>query len=322
MNGLEQVINGIAQNAAIANKAEEGDYIGEDGLLYCHKCHTPKQCEVKNPFIEGRIDIRYCICKCKAEEIERERIAKERYDLEDKYHKKKHWVKSDSELLSWLESQNYEISKTLIAERVVLMRKICFGEKNYEKLSKWTFENATTEGETEKIINAMKNYVDNFEMLKEQGKGLLLFGKTGRGKSYAAACVANALIDKDIPVYMTNFAKIRNTVQGLFEGKQDYFDSFNRFPLLILDDLAAESKTEYMQEIVYNVIESRLNAGLPLIVTTNLTKLELLRPTEMTHQRIFSRLLEACHPIEVTGEDKRINKLKADLKPMNDLLGL
>lgn len=184
----------------------------------------------------------------------------------------------------------------------------------------WTFDNA--DGSNERIMTAARNYVANFKEFRKSGKGLLLFGTVGTGKTYAAACIANALIDKGYPVLMTNFARIANTVSGMWEGKQEYYDSLNRFPLLILDDLATERKTEYMQEIVFNVIDARYRAGLPLIVTTNLTSEELKHPSDISYQRTFSRLLEMCIPVKVEGKDKRLEKLKADIQPMKELLGL
>jgi DNA replication protein DnaC len=171
-------------------------------------------------------------------------------------------------------------------------------------------------------MEAARRYAINFDEFRKQGKGLLLFGTVGTGKTYAAACIANALIDRGIPVLMTNFARIANTVGGMWEGKQEYYDSLNKFPLLILDDLAAERKTEYMSEIVFNVIDARYRAGLPLIITTNLTSEELKHPSDISYQRTFSRLLEMCLPVEVKGKDKRLERLKADIQPMKDLLGL
>ena len=201
--------------------------------------------------------------------------------------------------------------------RVNENRRVGFPES---EMQTWTFANA--DGSNEKIINAMQKYVDNFEEFRKQGKGLTLYGSVGSGKTFAAACVANALIDKGYPVLMTNFARIVNTVQGMFEGRQEYFDSLNRYELLIIDDLAAERKSEYMQEIVFNVIDSRYRAGLPLIVTTNLTGQELQNPSDIAYQRIFSRLLEMTVPVKVEGVDKRKERLKADLAPMRKLLEL
>ena len=69
---FENFINDIANRAAEANAVETGDYIGDDGLLYCGNCNTPKQCRVE---LFGKERIVYCLCKCKAEKREAERIA-------------------------------------------------------------------------------------------------------------------------------------------------------------------------------------------------------------------------------------------------------
>lgn len=42
----------------------DSDYIGDKGLLYCGKCHTPKQVEV---VICGEVKRPYCMCKCEDE---------------------------------------------------------------------------------------------------------------------------------------------------------------------------------------------------------------------------------------------------------------
>ena len=187
-------------------------------------------------------------------------------------------------------------------------------------MREWTFGN--DDGSNPKLTNAMKNYVENFPTMKEEGKGLLLFGTVGTGKTYLAACVANALINKGVPCLVTNFARISNELQGRFEGKQKYIDDLNSFPLLVIDDLNTERKTEYMNEIVYNVIDARYRANLPLIVTTNLTREELTKPADITYKRIFSRLFEMCVPIEVTGKDRREQALRNDIGKMKNLLGL
>ena len=111
-------------------------------------------------------------------------------------------------------------------------RKICFEQAN---MASWTFEN--DDGKNQKISNAMQRYADSFADFKKQSKGLLLHGTVGTGKSYMAACIANRLIDRDYQVLMTNFARLTNQIQGMFEGKQEFIDSLNNYDLLIIDDL-------------------------------------------------------------------------------------
>lgn len=281
MDGFNNAIETIIATAKETANIVEGDYLGEDNLYYCGKCHTRKQTIVN---IFGNTKIVPCICECKAAEIKAEEEARKQQEFFNK---------------------------------VMNMRRVGFPEK---AMQEWTFAN--DDGSNPKMTEAMKNFVKHFQTFREEGKGLLLFGSVGTGKTYLAACVANELISKGIPCLVTNFARISNEVQGMFDGKQQYYDNLNSFPLLVIDDLSAERKTEYMQEIVFNVIDARYRANLPIIVTTNLTREELLNPSNLTHQRIFSRLFEMCTPIEVVGKDRRQQALKEDIGKMKKLLGL
>ena len=172
-----------------------------------------------------------------------------------------------------------------------------------------------------KISKAATNYVNNFPKMMQMHKGLLLYGPVGTGKTFMAACIANALIDSGYTCLVTNFARLVNTITGCSD-RQSYIDGLNEFALLVIDDLAAERDTEYMQEIVTNIIDARYRSGKPLIVTTNLTADELKNPQDMRRKRVYSRLFEMCYPIEVDGRDRRKERLKNDFRELGELLGV
>lgn len=274
---LVNFIDRIENTAAQSIKAEQGDYLGEDGLLYCYKCNTPKQCRVE---ILGVMRTPMCLCKCEVEKREREEAERKRIEFE---------------------------------KRVREMRIKAFPEA---EMQDWTFEH--DDGESAQIMRVAKNYVNNFDKMLEDGKGLLMFGTVGNGKTFAAACIVNALIDKGYPCML---AKLSDIAKDIFDGKLSPHD-LNRYALLVLDDLMAERKTEYMQEIVFNVIDSRYNANLPTIITSNLTSDAIKNPADLAYQRIFSRLLEMCVPVEVKGEDRRRKILKDSFSKYSELLGL
>ena len=90
--------------------------------------------------------------------------------------------------------------------------------------------------------------------------------------------------------------------------------------MLIIDDLGAERKSEFMQEQVYNIIDARYRSGLPMIITTNLTIKQLTEPAEIGFSRIYDRILERCHPMELTGDSRRIIKGRAEYKQTKMIL--
>ena len=278
---MQNKFNSIIDNlTARGLKEVQGDYY-IDNILYCHKCNTPKSCEI-TIFDSNRVVS--CLCKC---EIERR------------------------------EEEKKEIRQKEFKRTVARNKNIGFPES---EMQEWTFAN--DDCKNLKITNAMHKYVDNFNELSKNGKGLLLYGDVGTGKTYYAACIANALIENGYTALMTNFSRVTNTIQGLFEGKQEYLDSLNRFSLLILDDLGIERDTGYMKEQVFNIIDSRYRTGKPMIVTTNLSLAQMTNCDDIDRKRIYDRIIERCHPIEVKGESRRIVGARQEFKDMNNLLGL
>lgn len=184
-------------------------------------------------------------------------------------------------------------------------RRICFGGS---KLMACRFEKS----DKTELLTMAANYAKNFSQFKKDGKGLLLWGTVGTGKSHMAACIANQLIDEGHKVLMTNFATMVNILQSSFEGRQEYIDGLNRYALLILDDLGVERKTEYMQEQVFNIVDARYRSGLPMIVTTNLTNDDFKKADDIGNARIYDRIMERCQPIHAEGRSYRRQKLREE----------
>jgi len=214
------------------------------------------------------------------------------------------------------EAEEEERKQREFADKVKVLRQSGFPDK---EMQQWTFAN--DDMENEQITKAMKRYVDNFPELRKQGKGLLLYGSIGRGKTYAACEVANALIDKGYSVLVTNFSRVLNTLQSTFE-KQEYIDSLNEYSLLVIDDLGIERSTEFAKEQVYNVIDSRYRAGKPMIITTNLSIENIKNPADIENGRIYDRIIERCFPIEFNGTNRRHKAVRETYGDMKDLLGL
>lgn len=165
------------------------------------------------------------------------------------------------------------------------------------------------DGREENVSNTCKRYVENFSEMKKENIGIIFFGGVGTGKSFLACCIANALIDKQIPVTVTTLPRLLNAD---YDEKQEMMDDLLTCDLVVIDDLGVERDTNYSAEQIYNIIDTRLKSGKPLIVTTNLTAAEMKNPQSLTHTRIYDRILDMC-PIRLnlTGKSRRAENTKA-----------
>ena len=135
----------------------------------------------------------------------------------------------------------------------------------------FTFQNVERDSG---VIRIAEEYVTNWQKMKQNHMGYLFWGPVGIGKSYLAACIANALLEKEVTVKMTKFNTILNDLFAA-EDKTEYIRSLNGYELLIIDDLGLERNSEYALGIIFSVIDRRIRSGRPLIITTNLPLKEI-----------------------------------------------
>jgi DNA replication protein DnaC len=93
-------------------------------------------------------------------------------------------------------------------------------------------------------------------------------------------------------------------------------------PLLVLDDVGTERNTEFSNEQVYEIINTRYKAKKPLIVTTNLTMNAMKNAEDVTHRRIYDRIVEMCTPCRVTSSGRRQKAARSKMEQMMAQFGL
>lgn len=246
-------------------------------------CDVCKEPKQMKIEFQGQERIVACMCKCERDEQDREKNERNR----------------------------------IIHEHKVMQQRI--GGLNRETFAKWNFDN--DDSNDSELSNIMKKYVDSFEKFKKEGLGLLLYGDTGTGKTFYACCIANALLDRGNSVLVTNFSTILNAIQNT-TNRNDYINALCAYSLLVIDDLGIERRTDFAKEQVYNIIDSRYCSGLPMIITTNLNIQELKAPDDIGYKRIYHRVLERCHPIEVNGTKRRNKKIRDNFENMREVLGV
>ena len=173
-------------------------------------------------------------------------------------------------------------------------------------------------GKVPQLIYA-RNYVTHWSQMHQKGLGLILWGPPGSGKTFAAACIANAFLESDDPfppkIIMTDFGTILR--QNLAATPQQREEDTRRLldaGLLILDDFGAERQTDYANEQVYHLVNGRYLRKAPMIITTNLTLQQLKAPESTAQHRICDRLLEMCVPVCFDGESLRREKAAENLQ--------
>lgn len=263
-----------------AERLAEGDYIGEDGLVYCGKCGSRKQLRVK---FGDKTHVVRCVCKCESKELE-EKKRQEEYEEQ--------------------------------MRRINRMKEASMMDKKYREV---TFDKYEVREENKKVFEMAKKYADRFQDMYKNNQGLLLYGPVGTGKSFTAACIGNYLLNNAKPVIMTSFVKI---LQDIWENDREaeYITILNSASLLIIDDLGTERETDYALEKVYNIIDSRVRANKPMIITSNLELNDMMECEDIRKKRIYDRILECCYPMYVGGKSFRMMKAAQRFDEMKDFL--
>ena len=252
----------------------------KDGLLFCGKCGTPKQS--RQCFMGHNITVG-CLCRCATEARDREAATRRKQEEADK-----------------------------------IMRLRSSGVPDQE------FRNArfsSDDGQSPGPMGLLRRYAEQWDEVFSQNQGLLLWGGVGTGKSFGAACVANALIERGIPVYMTNLAHVLNDLTNFQSvDRNQYIADLMEYPLLILDDLGIERRTDFAQEQIFNVIDERDRCGKPLIITTNIPLTLIKNPSTLYEKRVYSRIDKMCTPVSFGDKGRRQAIAAAKMRRAAELL--
>ncbi len=146
-------------------------------------------------------------------------------------------------------------------------------------------------------------YADSFS---HSSKSILMIGKTGVGKTHLSMAVAKEVIRGGSSVIYGSCINLLREIEkehfGRAEGDFDTLSSLCGCDLLIIDDLGSEPKTSFYESTIYNIINSRMNMGLPTIVSSNYSVDELY---SYYNERIISRLFGFYEVLLFCGRDIR-----------------
>lgn len=155
------------------------------------------------------------------------------------------------------------------------------------------------------IFEFCKKYADSFSL---NSQSLLMYGKTGVGKTHLSLSIAKAAAEKGFNAAYGSVVNLLSAIEREHFGKvpaeenMDTMSLLTKAELLVIDDLGAEFSSQFYESALYNVINSRINLRLPTIISTNFSAAELQKKY---NERIISRIFGEYDTLYLVGEDIR-----------------
>ncbi len=158
------------------------------------------------------------------------------------------------------------------------------------------------------LLADLRSYAEEFD---HNSESLMLFGNAGLGKTHAALAIAGIVLQRDFDVIYVSSPDFFGKLEALHfgsdpAGEEDtLLQTAANADLLILDDLGTEFNSSFLISTLYSLLNNRLGAKLPTIVTTNITDGALLE--KLYTEKISSRL-SSFVPCLFAGQDIRAQK--------------
>ena len=167
-----------------------------------------------------------------------------------------------------------------------------------------------------KIIKWLKNFLDNYKPHTGH-KGLYLTGNFGCGKTYLISAVLNELAKKGHKVAIIYYPEFLRSLKESFSTPDTYNEKFNlikKVELLLIDDIGAETMTEWSRdEVLGNILQYRMQEGITTFFTSNL-KIEDLEEhfsvsskgiEKVKAKRVVERIKQLTIEMSMVSENRR-----------------
>lgn len=300
---FEQVIETVAQNAKTECNFVDGDYYApcfnddpEKKVVYCGKCGKRKEFFPFVPtqpypgneiaplehrrYIGRKVAV---MCDCEQDQRRKEKRARELMAL-SRERKAKCW--------------GYPNAHGLF-ERNVTMEKITFDVQKPNK-----------------HINKALGFLSSFGERQAEGKGIAFIGKAGAGKTIAAMCLANSLMDCGVEVLFKQQFEITRLSQYEDKGVIAELESCK---VLFVDDFNPEYLNANGLNMLFNIFEIRIKRGLITCFTSNITKAALVNPADNDINKLmFERIVKNCYIVDDSTNNyrKEVRNEQANVEQM------
>jgi len=173
-----------------------------------------------------------------------------------------------------------------------------------------------------RIQDALKKYLLDIEKNFKDGRGLLVAGPVGVGKTSALVVVLKVILKATAwrqgiryfgegeteyagPVFFKScaFTTSNKIFNAVFNKEYDFLDTLRTSEFLFIDDFGREHWTDYAFAAFEDLIDFRYANKKPMYITTNLPAKELLSNSKCL--RVSDRWKECCEWLQITGDSMR-----------------
>lgn len=263
----------------------EDTYEGDNGLLYCSKCHTLRVTKNKVPLFEHHMPVP---CQCMRE-------TKQKAREQEEYNRKMSVI-------------NNLRSASLLGER-------------YKDT---TFENTDVSvgGDFLKAYNRCKRFCEVADTSLKHGYGIYIYGASGTGKTHLTACICNELINQYRQCLFTNFFEISKLIKSTWKKSNTEAEVVIKricdIDFLFIDDLGTEilrkgGEDNWLQEQVFDIINKRYNNKKPTIFSSNHSLNELITDRGMMEKTVDRIMEMSTAIIKISGESYRARKRRKEV---------
>lgn len=171
------------------------------------------------------------------------------------------------------------------------------------------------EGRSDAIL-LIQEFLNNYEPGKRM-QGLYLHGSFGIGKTYFLGALANGLARKKVASMLVYVPEFMRELKGSFQDQSinSKIDVVKEVPVLMLDDIGAESMSSWMRDdILGSILQYRMLENLPTFFTSNFDFKGLEHHLSVTQRgeeekvkaaRIMERIRYLAKPVELAGKNRR-----------------
>lgn len=216
----------------------------------------------------------------------------------------------DTEFIIYKDEKGYDYAKPCECRELKIAKRLLAGSGISEEFQTKTFNNFDDRG-LKAIHDAKQKAIDYYKTFSsnknERVNSIMFCGQVGSGKTHLGMALANNLIKtKKIAVLYMEYRLTATKLKQLITDDYNYNMELNKYKtakVLFIDDLLKGKTTEADVNLLYEIINYRYLNKLPLIISTEKTRSDLIDFDEA----IASRIIEMCGQNIIELEGKELN---------------